>query len=93
MLTKAIIKWRIKALNSTIYRMGNAGSNINTLCDNIEKLKKVMESNIKINDAVPYQDTMNNSKDTSKSVQQNLSNRVVPSLYYRVKEYKKKLEE
>ena len=92
MLTKAIIKWRINALNSTIYRMGNAGSSINTFCESVENLKKVIGSNIKINDVVPYQDTLKNAVDVSKNVQQNLTNRVIPSLYYRIKEYKKKLE-
>ena len=92
MLTKAIIKWRINALNSTIYRMGNASGSINTFCESVENLKKVIGNNIKINDVVPYQDTLKNAVNVSKNVQQNLTNRVVPSLYYRIKEYKKKLE-
>ncbi len=92
MLTKAIIKWRINALYSTINRMNNASSKINTLAASIDTLNKTIDNNIKVDDKVPYKDYATTALNNAKGVQGQLSGRIVPSLYYRINELKKELD-
>ena len=90
-VSKAILQRRINGLYSTINRMNNASNKAGILAANIEKMKTTFGNNIKIDDNVPYLDNIDTVVANAKGVQSSLSGKIVPSLYYRINELKKEL--
>jgi len=90
-MSDAIIKWKINVLYGTISKMNSANSKLEDAKKSIENLKKVFGDNIKINDAIAYQDYPNNAYNIERNVQGNVTGKIIPSLYYRINEFKKKL--
>ena len=90
-MSDAIIKWKINVLYGTISKMNSANSKLEDAKKSIENLKKVFGDNIKINDAIAYQDYSNNAYNIERNVQGNVTGKIIPSLYYRINEFKKKL--
>jgi hypothetical protein len=73
--------------------MNSASAKVNDFINSVGNLEKTLGNNIKIDDKLPYQEYYKNSCASMNNVKNNLSGKIVPSLYYRIDQYKKQLEE